>query len=135
MITVIIPIYFSDGKKHFSLSMNWYRNAHFFQSNKVKQALHEIIANQLQNTTILPISKYQVHYKLYYKNSNSDLSNFCSLASKWFLDTLQACKIIPNDKVTYVVREIYEVAEQSKDNPRIEATITLFEGDTLVNNT
>lgn len=135
MITVTIPIYFTDGKKTFSLSMNWYRNAHFFQSNKVKQALHDIIARQLRNAIILPIGKYQVHYKLYYKNPHSDLSNFCSLASKWFLDTLQACKIIQNDTVTHIVREIYEVAEQSKNNPRIEATITLFEGDNLVNDT
>ena len=103
--------------------MNWYRNAHFFTSNKVKTTIHELLLEQLKEQTLIQTAQYQVTYLLYYKNPASDLSNFCALASKWFLDALQEAKLITNDNVKVIVQEIYQVAGQDKQDPRIEATI------------
>lgn len=68
-----------------------------------------------------------ITYNYFYKNKNTDLMNFCALASKWLLDSLVTCHLLPNDNVSYVVQEISQVAGQDKENPRIEATISLFE--------
>jgi Holliday junction resolvase RusA-like endonuclease len=45
------------------------------------------------------------------------------MCSKWVNDTLQTNELISNDNVQYLVREIHEVAEQDRENPRCEITI------------
>ena len=121
-MTVNIPIYLQlSSNRNVALSMNWYRNAHYFEKAKAKSLMAELLIPQFEpifiNTHIC------IDYKFYYKNPTSDLMNFCSLASKWLLDSLQTAGVIPNDNVRYVIEENCSVACQDKVNPRIEAHI------------
>lgn len=121
-MTITIPIYMPVTKTKIApMSMNWYRNAFYQQSNKVKKEIHELILQQITEKTVY--TKLRVHYKLFYKNSNCDLMNFGSLASKFLLDALQLAGIIKKDTVKVVIEELFEVAGQDKNNPRIEATL------------
>lgn len=118
-----LPIYLEVNKKTVALSMNNYRNWHYFTSSKVKKQYSEVLSPCLEDMPALepPI---QLSYTLFYKNANSDLLNFGSLASKFLLDNLVAHNIIPNDTVKYVIKEEFTVASQDRENPRIEVLIT-----------
>ena len=99
MIKLELPIYASVSKKKtVLLSMNWFRNAHFQTESKVKKYYHQLVFALLKKGDKLK-GKIKVHYKLYYKNSKSDLMNVVSVVDKYLLDALQEAKIIENDNV------------------------------------
>lgn len=123
---IIIPVYHQTGTKTVALSMNWYRNAHFHQSSKVKRELHELICSQLTDDKF--DGPIQIYYAYYYKNPATDLMNFGALASKWLLDALQANGNITKDTVAIVKLETFEVIAQDKLNPRIEVFISPYQG-------
>ena len=101
--------------------MSWYRNAHFFQSNKVKIAFRDHVRPLLPNLAFRP--PVSITYTYFYKNPASDLSNVCSVISKFFLDALVAEQLLPNDTVKEVISEHYVVGTRDVSNPRVEITI------------
>lgn len=127
-MTFSLPVYYTKEfktkpSKTFLLSLNWYRNAFYQEQNQVKKDLSELVKNSIKDMP--PIrGQYQVTYEYFYKNITSDLPNVTPMCSKWVNDTLQELKLVPNDNVKYLIKEIHEVGEQSKDNPRCEITIT-----------
>lgn len=121
-ISLTLPVYHTVGKKTIFLGLNWYRNAHFFTSNKVKQDLEDIIISQLPANPPV-FTQYQISYTYYYKSVVSDLPNVTSLASKFLNDALKKANIIPDDNVKYLQHESYYVGSQDKLNPRIEVII------------
>lgn len=118
---ITIPVYLQTSTKAITLSMNWYRNAHYQTINKVKKQMHEIIIAQLSDQVF--DGPIQLHYTYFYKNKATDLMNFGALASKWLLDTLQENGNISKDTVAVVKLEIFEVGTHDKDNPRIDVII------------
>lgn len=129
MIKLIVPVYYTQEfktkpSKTILIGLNWYRNAHYFQQNAVKAYMSEIILNQLKTNTYSIIGPYSVEYKYYYKSAVSDMSNVTPMASKWVNDCLQEAKLVPNDNVKYLVRELHTVETQDKLNPRVEVIIT-----------
>lgn len=127
MIKIVIPVYYTQTyktkkDKTFLVSLNWYRNAHYFIQNTVKKFYQELIEDQL-STTNIELDKYSVKYEYFYKNGASDMSNVTPMCSKWINDTLQEMKIVKNDNVKHLVKETHVVADQDKDNPRCEVTI------------
>ena len=134
---ITIPVYYTQVLKTkpnrtFLLSINWYRNAHYFLQNAVKQSMTAIIIPQLTKLPTIT-GKYKVAYNYYYKNAASDLPNVGPLASKWLLDIAQSVSKVSQDNVKYLVQETYTVVAQDKDNPRIEATITPVKDDYATN--
>jgi len=120
-IKLTLPVYHNTGKKTIFLGMNWYRNAHFFTSNKVKQELEDIIINQIPaNVTF---DQYQIAYTYYFKSIISDLPNVTALGSKFLNDALKKAGVIKDDNVQYLKHESYSVGSQDKTNPRIEVII------------
>lgn len=133
MIKIRIPVYYTKhfvrkASQTFLLSLNWYRNAHHMEQNKVKQDLEEYIQNQLATVKLIK-SPFTVSYYYYYKNKASDLPNVGPLASKWLLDTLQKLKIISQDNVQHLVEEHYYAVPCIDNDPRIEAIIEEKETD------
>lgn len=122
MITTQLPVYFTFGKKTSLLSLNWYRNAHYFQQNNVKKAMHELLVPTLKVQSPFK-NPYSIIYTYHYKSKVSDMANVTSLASKWINDVLQELQIVPNDNVQYLLSEHHFVGTYDKDNPRIEITI------------
>ena len=122
MKDINIPVYFTFGGKTSLLSINWFRNAHFFQQNKVKQALSEVIKPQLKDFSKLK-NTYSIIYSYHYKSKVSDMPNVTALASKWINDVLQDLDLVPNDNVQYLLSEHHFVGTYDKENPRVEITI------------
>ena len=119
MIKLELPIYTNTTKKKTVLiSMNWYRNAHFQTESKVKKYYHQLVFALLKKGDKLK-GKIKVHYKLYYKNSRSDLMNVVSVVDKYLLDALQEAKIIENDNVLNYKKCNIKVMGQDKENPRV----------------
>ena len=126
MIKLELPIYASVSKKKtVLLSMNWFRNAHFQTESKVKKFYHQLVFALLKKGDKLS-GKIRVHYKLYYKNSKSDLMNVVNVVDKYLLDALQEAKIIENDNVLTYQECHIEVAGQDKINPRL---VVILEGE------
>lgn len=123
MIKLVLPIYSHTTKNKVQLiGMNWYRNAHFQIECKVKKYYHQLVFSFLKRDDKLK-GKIKTHYKLYYKNSQSDLMNVVSVIDKYVLDALQEAKVLENDNVLKYRECISEVIGQDKNNPRLEVII------------
>jgi TorA maturation chaperone TorD len=127
MFNIAIPVYYTLERKRkedktFLVSLNWYRNAHYHEQNKVKKYYTELITTLIGPLPIIKKS-YEVEYRYYYKNPSSDLPNVTPMASKWLNDVLQSVGKVTNDNVKYLIKETHMVVEQDKENPRVEITI------------
>ena len=120
---ISLPIYWTmPSGKTVLVGMNWYRNAHYFQQNQLKQEFHGLVGSQLEG--IAPIKgQYRLDIKLYYKNTSCDSGNIVAMIEKITLDALQEFNIIENDNVKFHLGSCYTVVGQDKVNPRVEITI------------
>ena len=131
MIILELPIYYTFTKKtkkdnKVLVGMNWYRNAHFRNSNQVKQHYHKLIYSKVTQSQKLK-DKYMVSYMLYPSNSNCDLMNVVSVIDKFLNDALQDSGVIVNDNIKFYKHMIATVKEVDKENPRIEIIIEEIE--------
>lgn len=135
MIKLELPIYqdIATGRgekrktKSVLIGLNWYRNAHYQTENKMKHKYHELVKTRLDGVKHSLKGFIKVRYKLYYKNSQSDLMNVISIIDKYFLDALQEIGIIENDNVKHYTKCEIEVAGEDKENPRVEITVEEIE--------
>ena len=116
MIKLELPIYYTFQRKtkkdtKILVGMNWYRNAHFRNSNQIKKFYHELIFLKVLKSQRIKGS-YQVEYLLYPSNANCDLMNVVSVIDKFLNDNIKFYK-----SMTAGVKEI------DKYNPRIEIKI------------
>ena len=121
---IILPIYYTIKKKTkkdqtILVGLNFYRNAHYLISNKIKHYYHNLIAEQVKETIRTPI---KLHYEVYIKRRNTDYWNIRSILEKFVLDWLVENWIIPDDSFDYVKGDTTEVFLDKK-NPRIEILI------------
>ena len=125
-MTLQLPIYYTEyfktkPSKTFLVSMNFYRNAHHFAQNNIKQHYHQLVADQLLNP--VSFNKFIIDYRLYYKSPVCDPSNIIALIEKFTLDALKLNNIIPDDNVNYHLGSSYSVVAKDTINPRVEITI------------
>lgn len=116
-----LPIYWTQEFKRkppktVLVGMNWYRNAHFYQKNAIKQHFHDLVIEQSSNLD--SFSKFKLHLELYYKSSNCDGANIVALIEKFALDAFQEINVITNDNVNFHLGSSWEIVEQDKQNPR-----------------
>ena len=123
-LLIKIPVYLTLGSKTHFLSMNAYRNWHYFTSNKIKQLVEEQIASQFPAET--HFNHYSIAYIYNYKSKVSDLPNVCALASKYLNDAMKSANIITDDNIQFLKSETYFVGSQSKDDPHILALISEY---------
>ena len=123
MFQIKIPVYIEIKSKTYFLSMNAYRNWHYFTSNKIKQLVEEQITAQFPKDHS-KLNQYTVTYIYNYKSKVSDLPNVCALASKYLNDAMKTAGLITDDNVQYLIAENYSVGYQSKEDPHILAFIS-----------
>ena len=106
------------------MGMNWFRNAYHHEQARAKREFHELVDNQLPSTFTRSSDTFKMHYRLYYKSKVCDASNVIALIEKFTLDALHSGGIIAEDNVQFHRGSSWEVVEQSKENPRVEITLT-----------
>lgn len=124
MTTITLPIHYTQTfktkkPKTILVGMNWYRNAHFLVSNKVKSHYHEMVWD------ILPRQKFtkvRLEYRVFVGRRNTDGHNIRSVIEKFFLDSLVEGGYIADDSIDFVVGDTSSYY-LDKDNPRIEISI------------
>ena len=118
-----LPCYIQSGKKKIPISLTWYRNAHFRQSNNIKRKFKELIKEQVEILDPIkgPISVKFVYYAA--RNNSPDLDNFTSVSKKFFQDALVELGFIDDDNVTYITKTTEEYGGIDRDNPRVEAYV------------
>ena len=128
-----LPIYYeiefkTKKNKKVLVGLNWFRNIHFHLKNKVKQHYHLLVKNQLEHfEEDKPLNQFKTHYKLFYANSNCDMTNISSLIEKFVLDGFKEFGLIKDDNVKFHISSKVEVVEQDKKNPRIEIIVEEIE--------
>ena len=125
-MTLQLPIYYTEHfktkpSKTLLVGLNFYRNAHHFAQNNIKQHYHQLVADQLLNP--VSFNKFIIDYRLYYKSPVCDPSNIIALIEKFTLDALKLNNIIPDDNVNYHLGSSYSVVAKDTINPRVEITI------------
>ena len=122
---IILPIYYTIEKKTkksktILVALNWYRNAHFIESNNVKHYYHQLIAKEVWS---IKFNKIKLKYKVFIKRSWTDYHNIRSILEKFFLDWLVENWNIIDDNENYVLWDLWCEVFKDKDNPRIEIEI------------
>lgn len=126
IIKIILPIYIKHRKKNVLVGMNVFRNLHYTTKNKWKRAYHDMVIAQLKPLHQINFDgEISCSHKLYYKNSNCDMNNICSLVDKFTMDALQEFGVIKNDNVTRYNSYKATVTGQDKSNPRVEIRIKI----------
>ena len=117
---ITLPIYYTIEKKKkknqtILVWFNWYRNAHFLISNKIKHHYSDIISKMNLPPLKTPIN---IVYTVYIKRKDTDYWNIRSVMEKFVLDWLVVNWIIPDDSFDYVKWDTTQVF-LDKENPRI----------------
>jgi hypothetical protein len=115
---IVVPIYFAYGKKKkktILVGMNWYRNAHFQISNKVKTHYHKLVKDQVSKIK----TPVKIDIVVYISRKGTDPHNVRSIIEKFVFDGLVECGAIPNDTLDYITGGSWE-AYYDKKNPRVE---------------
>jgi Holliday junction resolvase RusA-like endonuclease len=94
---------------------------HFHEKNALKKYYHDLVSEMKIEEKIN--SEYRATFVYHYKNKHTDLSNVCSLISKFALDALQLIGTTKDDTVMYCIQETYVVGLQDKEDPRVEIII------------
>ena len=128
-----LPIYYTIHKKReknktILVSMNEYRNLHYHVLNKLKIHYENIVILKFQNQKPKePLTNYQIHYRLFYKNKQSDLMNIVSVIDKFVNDGLIKAGVVIDDNVGLYRKVTAEVGWQDKSTPRIEVEVKEME--------
>ena len=124
MSVVISPLRVAKSKsKDWILNLNNYRNTHYQTLNKTKIEYKLAMEDQIQS--LKEFEKIKVTYTLYPATQRKcDVSNVCSIHSKYFLDALVEAGKIKDDTYEFVPEETYRFGAVDKDNPRVEIDIT-----------
>ena len=123
ILIINLPLSVPIGKKDsFSINLNTYRNAHFYQLNAAKIAFKEQIQSQIDTLPLL--GRIEITYVLYPKTRRlCDVANICSIADKFFSDALTESGIIEDDNYMFLGKVEYLFGDIDKHNPRVEAHI------------
>ena len=121
-----IPIYFKKSKtKNTLIGMNWYRNAHHFESNKIKKEIHALVSDKMGASPTVPFYQFSVVYKLYSKRRNLDVMNVVSIVDKFVMDGLVVGGYIADDSLEHFMGATITPAEIDSLNPRMAITVSL----------
>ncbi|MFZ2523628.1 MAG: hypothetical protein WAW92_04555 [Minisyncoccia bacterium] len=124
-ITISVPIYYiqkfkTKKDKTLLIGMNTYRNLHYRLSNTIKQHYKEEIQKILPDQTLQTPCKAK--FAVYLRRNNTDGGNVRSCIEKFVLDAFIASKVIPDDKVKYLIGDSSEYFID-ENNPRCEVTL------------
>ncbi len=108
--------------KDFPVNLNYYRNACFQELNKAKINFKEIVSPLLGS--VLCMESCSLHYVIFPSSKREcDISNVCSIADKFFSDTLVSSGKITDDNFKVIPNISFSYGQVDPLNPRIEVTI------------
>ena len=124
-ITISVPIYYvqkfkTKKDKTLLVGMNTYRNLHYRLSNTIKQSYKEEIQKILPDQKLQPPIKAK--FAVYLRRNDTDGGNVRSCIEKFALDAYIASKVIPDDRVKYLIGDSSEYFID-ENNPRCEVTL------------
>lgn len=111
MMPIVMPLAFYKERKtkkpkRIPLSMNRYRNAQYFESNRAKKEYKETVLPMVWG--ILIKKPIYIKYTLYADNNRAiDLDNWCIIHSKFFADALVDHGILPDDNTKRIKQHVY----------------------------
>ena len=109
--------------KDFPINLNYYRNACFQELNKAKINFKELVSPLLGS--VLCMESCSLHYVIFPPSKREcDISNICSIADKFFSDTLVSSGKITDDNFKVIPNISFSYGHVDSLNPRIEVTIT-----------
>jgi len=109
--------------KDFPVNLNYYRNACFQELNKAKINFKELVSPLLGS--VLCMESCSLHYVIFPSSKREcDISNVCSIADKFFSDTLVSSGKITDDNFKVIPNISFSYGHVDTLNPRIEVTIT-----------
>lgn len=121
---IVMPLAFykqRKTKKHkrIALSMNWYRNAQYFESNRAKKKYKQEVLPMV-GWILITVPIY-IKYTLYsWNNRLLDLDNWCIVHSKFFADALVDHWVLPDDNTNRIRQHVYTYWWVDKWNGRVE---------------
>lgn len=123
-IVYFLPCYMHINGKKISLTLNWYRNAHFQLLNKVKQAYFP--TNIVKG---FKAKKILISYTLRWNNHRkTDFMNWVAIADKFFLDWLVNMGFIPEDNIkNYRCMSATIEEDHLLPEPQLIAEVTILE--------
>ena len=124
-ISLSLPVYHQIKNKTFLVGLNWFRNSHYQELNKVKKYYNQLIVYSL-NPCKHTFDKYTINYTYFYKNSRSDALNVISVIDKFLQDALQDAGVIENDNVKFYMGGCIMPSVKDKENPRLEVKIIKY---------
>ncbi len=108
--------------KDFPVNLNYYRNACFQELNKAKINFKELVSPLLGS--VLCMESCSLHYVIFPSSKREcDISNVCSIADKFFSDTLVSSGKITDDNFKVIPNISFSYGQVDPLNPRIEVTI------------
>lgn len=109
---IVLPRVKVDDKK-ISLSLSWYRNAHYQTSNQAKKKFCEIISDQI--IALPKMNKVMLGF-LYFSPDRrmSDLDNWCSVSNKFFQDCLVNAGKVKDDNYKTIKPIVYDYGGVSR---------------------
>ena len=109
--------------KDFPINLNYYRNACFQELNKAKINFKELVSPLLGS--VLCMESCSLHYVIFPPSKREcDISNVCSIADKFFSDTLVSSGKITDDNFKVIPNISFSYGHVDPLKPRIEVTIT-----------
>jgi hypothetical protein len=109
--------------KDFPVNLNYYRNACFQELNKAKINFKELVSPLLGS--VLCMESCNLQYVIFPPSKREcDISNICSVADKFFSDTLVSSGKITDDNFKVIPNISFSYGQVDPLNPRIEVTIT-----------
>ena len=104
-----------DKKKTNLLSLNVFRNLHYFSKNKVKQDYANLVREFVK--TLPKYKTIQPSYTLYFNNNRKkDLDNYTFPMHKFLMDTLVEEGVIEDDHYDFVTEITTEFGGINDDN-------------------
>lgn len=109
---------------YFAINLNQYRNAQHFTLNNAKVNF-EIYARKLIRAAGIPkLKRVTLEYVLYPGTAQlCDTGNICSIADKFFSDSLKASKIIEDDNYKFVTDLRFRFGGIDRENPRVDVIV------------
>lgn len=115
-----IPI---SKNKDFPINLNHYRNAHYQELNNAKIKFEKLVSPLLGS--VLCMESCGLFYVIFPPSKREcDISNICSVADKFFSDTLVSCGKILDDNFKVIPTVSFSYGHVDVVKPRIEVTIT-----------
>lgn len=126
----VLPLYGiakpTKTSKNPALSVNWYRNAYYRDSNNAKKEFKQMLINQLKHFD--PIEgQIKINYVYWSKSSRlSDIDNFVGTVKKFFQDALVESGLLPDDNFKIIIGSSESYGGVDKESPRVDAYITVI---------